>query len=59
VQRSFLPAPVPASAVVFLVEGRAGTLSGRCVDARDELAAIVAQAERIVADDTYQLRVVR
>jgi 3-oxoacyl-[acyl-carrier protein] reductase len=55
----FVPASVPADAVVFLAEGHADALSGRWFEAGDDLAALVASTDAIVADDLLRLRVLR
>ena len=45
--------------MVFLAGGEGDALSGRWLDARQDLAALASRAEAIIADDLYQLRLVR
>lgn len=54
-----ISAGVAARAVVFLAGGEGDALSGRWLDARQDLAALASRAEAIIADDLYQLRLVR
>jgi NAD(P)-dependent dehydrogenase (short-subunit alcohol dehydrogenase family) len=55
-QLRFIPAEVPAAAVVFLASGRADALSGRWIDSTDDLAAIAERAGEVRDGDLFQLR---
>jgi NAD(P)-dependent dehydrogenase (short-subunit alcohol dehydrogenase family) len=52
----FVPAEVPAAAVVLLATGLADELSGRWLDAADDIRGIAAQAADVRAQDLFQLR---
>jgi NAD(P)-dependent dehydrogenase (short-subunit alcohol dehydrogenase family) len=52
----FIGPEAAAAAVVFLAGGAADALSGRWLDATDDLAAIAARADVVASDDLYQLR---
>jgi NAD(P)-dependent dehydrogenase (short-subunit alcohol dehydrogenase family) len=52
----FGSAEVPAAAVVLLASGQADELSGRWLDAADDIRAIAAQAADVRAQDMFQLR---
>lgn len=52
----FGPAEVPAAAVVLLASGQADELSGRWLDAADDIRGIAAQAADVRARDMFQLR---
>ena len=52
----FGPAEVPAAAVVLLASGLADELSGRWLDAADNIAGIAARAADVRAGDLFQLR---
>ena len=47
---------LPARLVVALASGHADALSGRYIDAASDLSALMGQAEEIVRDDRYTLR---
>jgi NAD(P)-dependent dehydrogenase (short-subunit alcohol dehydrogenase family) len=51
----YVPASVPAAAVVYLAQGHADALTGRWFEAGDDLAALVARADDIVAEDRLRL----
>jgi NAD(P)-dependent dehydrogenase (short-subunit alcohol dehydrogenase family) len=51
-----LPPERAAELVVALARGQADVLSGRYIDAHDDLAALVARAEEIQRGDLYTLR---
>ena len=51
-----VPASATGDAVVFLASGRADALSGRWVDAADDLAAIASWADEVADADLFQLR---
>ncbi|MFC8831519.1 SDR family NAD(P)-dependent oxidoreductase [Streptomyces sp. NPDC057137] len=53
---NWMPPDIAADAVVYLASGAADTLSGRWLNAVDDLPALVGQAEQIVALDVLQLR---
>ena len=52
----FIPAEVPAAAVVLLASGQADELSGRWLDAADDIRAIAVRAADVRARDLFQLR---
>lgn len=52
----FVPAEVPAAAIVLLASGRADELSGRWLDAADDINGIAAQAADVRDRDLFQLR---
>jgi len=52
----FGPVEVPAAAVALLASGQADELSGRWLDAADDIRAIAAQAADVRARDLFQLR---
>jgi NAD(P)-dependent dehydrogenase (short-subunit alcohol dehydrogenase family) len=52
----FVPAEVPAAAVVLLASGQADELSGRWLDAADDIRGIAAQAEDVRTRELFQLR---
>ena len=52
----FVPAEVPAAAVVLLASGQADELSGRWLDAVDDIRGIVTHAADVRARDLFQLR---
>lgn len=52
----FVPAEVSAAAVVLLASGLADELSGRWLDAADDIPGIAAQAADVRARDLFQLR---
>jgi hypothetical protein len=45
-----------AQLIVFLASGRADVLSGRYLTVHDDVPALVGQAENILRDDLYTLR---
>jgi NAD(P)-dependent dehydrogenase (short-subunit alcohol dehydrogenase family) len=55
-QLQFTPVETAAAAVVVLGSGRADALSGRWVDAADDLAAIADRAAEVAAGELFQLR---
>jgi NAD(P)-dependent dehydrogenase (short-subunit alcohol dehydrogenase family) len=55
----YVPASVPAAAVVFLAEGNADALSGHWFEAGDDLEALVADSELIIAEGRLRLAAVR
>jgi len=52
----FVPAELPAAAVVLLASGQADGLSGRWLDAADDIRGIAAQAEDVRTRELFQLR---
>jgi hypothetical protein len=52
----FVPAEIPAAAIVLLASGRADELSGRWLDAVDDINGIAAQAADVRDRDLFQLR---
>jgi NAD(P)-dependent dehydrogenase (short-subunit alcohol dehydrogenase family) len=52
----FVPVEVPAAAVVLLASGQADELSGRWLDAADDIGGIAAQAADVRDRDLFQLR---
>ncbi len=52
----FIPAEIPAAAIVLLASGRADELSGRWLDAVDDIGGIAAQASDVRDRDLFQLR---
>jgi hypothetical protein len=57
--RSFVAESVPAEAAVFLAEGRADMLSGRWFELSDDLPALVARADEIIAGDLLRMGAMR
>jgi NAD(P)-dependent dehydrogenase (short-subunit alcohol dehydrogenase family) len=55
-QLRFIDPEVPAGAVVFLASGAADELSGRWLDAADDLPVLVSHAATVRTDDLFQLR---
>jgi NAD(P)-dependent dehydrogenase (short-subunit alcohol dehydrogenase family) len=55
----YVPASVPADAVVFLAEGRADSLNGHWFEAGEDLEALVADAELIRSSGRLRLAAVR
>jgi NAD(P)-dependent dehydrogenase (short-subunit alcohol dehydrogenase family) len=55
----FISPTVPAEAVAFIAEGRADALSGRWLEAFDDLPAIVARADEVAAENLFTLRMDR
>jgi NAD(P)-dependent dehydrogenase (short-subunit alcohol dehydrogenase family) len=53
---AFVGPDAAAAAVVLLAGGHADALSGRWIDAADDIAMIAAQAETVSADELFQLR---
>ncbi|GAA4983593.1 SDR family NAD(P)-dependent oxidoreductase [Actinopolymorpha pittospori] len=51
-----VPASATGAAVVFLASGRADALSGRWVDAADDLAEIARRTDEVADADLFQLR---
>jgi short chain dehydrogenase/Enoyl-CoA hydratase/isomerase len=52
----FIPAEVPAAAVVLLASGQADSLSGRWLDAADDIRGVALRAADVRAGDLFQLR---
>ena len=52
----FVPAEVPAAAVVLLASGQADELSGCWLDAADDIRGIALRASDVRAQDLFQLR---
>jgi len=53
------PPEQPAQLTVALASGKADILSGRLIDISDDLDTMIAQAQRIQAEELYLLRVKR
>jgi 3-oxoacyl-[acyl-carrier protein] reductase len=56
-QRWLTPVELSGQLCVTLASGEADALSGRHIDVRQDIAALVQQAEQIVDEDRYALRV--
>jgi len=56
---TYLPAEIPAQAIVKLATGAADVLSGRYLDSLDDLESLTARADEILDQDLCRLRIRR